>query len=137
MNTEALVLSPPRRWLSDFWDIRGAPGGDARCLYTHFCWCLAAGDVADKVGGSYALDCGVGFFGMYWCIYWIPFGLTRTRLRTAHGIEGSLMEDFLATACCPCCYLSQALNHLELVELPPPLLSSLRFLCHRRRRRCS
>lgn len=46
----------------------------------------------------------------------IPWSFTRTAIRHRDGIPGSCVEDCIAITCCPCCYLAQALNHLDLVD---------------------
>ncbi len=105
------------RWQSDLCDMAGAPGGTDRCLYVHLCWPLAAGEVAQRTGGNYFLDCCIGgtlgFAYAFSCFIWAP---SRARLRTLHGIPGSLLEDVAVTALLPCCYLAQALNHLDIVD---------------------
>lgn len=50
------------KWEADFWDMSAAPGGTTRCLYVHFCFPCAAGDIAHRVTGShgYWIDCICG-----------------------------------------------------------------------------
>ena len=109
------VCSPGGGWKSPLCDIAGAPGGWERCAYTHICFCLAAGEVAEKTGGSWVVDCGIAStLGCLYCAYCCCWGLTRSRLRAQQGIPGSLGHDLLVTCLCPPCYLSQALNHLEI-----------------------
>lgn len=104
-------------WHASFWEMEDAPGGHDRCLYVHVCWCLAAGEVAKRTGGSYSLDCCLGgVAGMYIGFYPCCWGLTRARLRALHGIPGSLPADVCATALFPCCYLAQALNQLDVAD---------------------
>lgn len=104
------------RWLAPLCDMAAAPGGMDRCLYVHACFCLAAGEVAQRTGGSYFLDCAIGgilgFGYCFSCCVWAP---TRARLRMMHGIPGDALEDLVVTGALPCCYLAQALNHLDLV----------------------
>ena len=46
----------------------------------------------------------------------VPWGLTRSQIRRRDGIPGTFLGDCIAVTCCPCCYLAQALNHLDLVD---------------------
>eukprot|EP00761_Pharyngomonas_kirbyi_P011500 gb/GECH01011525.1/.p1 GENE.gb/GECH01011525.1/~~gb/GECH01011525.1/.p1 ORF type:complete len:116 (+),score=13.84 gb/GECH01011525.1/:1-348(+) len=39
--------------------------------------------------------------------------LVRKSIREGYGIDGSLIGDCLATACCPCCVATQMLNETE------------------------
>lgn len=41
---------------------------------------------------------------------------TRSRLRARDGIPGSYDEDCCAITWFPCCYLAQALNHLDILD---------------------
>lgn len=108
---------PIGRWQSDLFDMTGAPGGKDRCVYTHLCFPCAAGDVARRTGGSYCLDCAIGgTLGMVYAFAGCLWGATRTQLRLQHNIPGSTLEDFCVTTLLPCCYLSQALNHLDIVD---------------------
>ena len=117
------------QWLASFWDMEAGPGNRDRCFYVHFCPCLAAGEVAKRLGGSYALDCcfgGVGglYVGYYPCVW----AFTRTKLRMQFGIAGNWCSDFWLIALFPCCYLAQALNHLDIsngVEAPVPRCTEL------------
>lgn len=106
------------RWLAPLCDMTAHPGGMDRCVYVHLCWPLAAGEVAQRTGGNYVVDCCVGgVFGfgyMFSCLVW---STTRTRLRALHGIPGDVAEDCVVTGLLPCCYLAQALNHLDLVDM--------------------
>ena len=93
------------------------PGGRDRCLFVHCCVCLAAGEVAKRSGGHYAVDCCcAGVAGMYIGFYPLCWGWTRAQLRGNFGIPGNLCMDVLITGVFPCCYLSQALNQLDLAE---------------------
>jgi len=107
----------PGAWQAPLWDMSAPPGGEARCLMAHACWCLLAGEVADRTGGSCLVDGLVGgTWGCFTCAYMPLWALTRYRLRQRHGIEGSIAEDCLVAGCLPPCYLAQALNHLDIVE---------------------
>jgi len=110
------VCSPGGGWKSALLDIAGAPGGWDRCLYTHICACFAAGDLAQRTGGSYAVDCALGLFGCVYCIHGVCWGMTRHRLRAQQGIPGNPVTDCCCATWLPCCVLSQALNHLDLLE---------------------
>ena len=109
------VFSPGGGWKSPLCDLAGEPGGCERCAYTHLCFCLAAGEVAEKTGGSWLVDCCLAStLGCLYFSYCFCWGCTRSRLRAQQGIPGSLCCDFVTTLLCPPCYLAQALNHLDL-----------------------
>jgi Cys-rich protein (TIGR01571 family) len=115
------TLRPPGAWLSKLSDASGAPGGEGRCVYVHLCWCLAAGDVAARVPHNppeaRLLDCLCGgLLGCAVCTYCMCWGVTRTRLRHQHNIPGNSFVDHIITLLFPTCYLSQALNHLDLAQ---------------------
>ena len=115
------ALRPPGVWLSRLSDAAGAPGGEARCVYVHACWCLAAGEVAARVPRNppeaRLLDCLCGgIVGCAVCAYCVCWGVTRTRLRHQYNIPGNSFADLATTLLCPTCYLSQALNHLDLAQ---------------------
>ena len=118
------VSSPGAGWRSALCDIAGAPGGCDRCLYTHFCTCFAAGDVAARTGGSYGVDCGLATLGCLWCAYGLCYGATRARLRTQQRIPGNIVCDCLLGTFLFPCVLSQELNHLDLSEAQAALASS-------------
>ena len=116
----ALGSLPPlssNPWRASLWDVAGPPGGRDRCLRAHFLWCPLAGQIAQRTGGSYFID---GYFGgiagCLYCFYCLQWGCTRSRLRAQEGIPGSLLEDMATVLLCPPCYLTQALNHLDIVE---------------------
>jgi hypothetical protein len=102
-------------WQAPLWDMGAPPGGAHRCLYVHVCWPCAAGDIAARTHGVWAIDaiCG-GVLGCFFCFYCVPWALTRQRLRNADSIDGNLACDCLVTTALPPCYLAQALNHMEL-----------------------
>ena len=115
------ALAPPGVWQSRLSDTAGPPGGPSRCIYTHACWCLAAGDVAARVPGNTEaarlLDCCCGgVVGCAVCAYCMFWGVTRTRLRHAYNIPGSPVVDHIIVTLFPTCYLTQALNHLDIVR---------------------
>jgi Cys-rich protein (TIGR01571 family) len=115
------ALAPPGVWQSRLSDTAGLPGGPSRCVYTHACWCLAAGDVAARVPGNTeaarVLDCCCGgVVGCAVCAYCMLWGVTRTRLRHAYNIPGSSVVDHIIVTLFPTCYLTQALNHLDIVR---------------------
>ncbi len=120
LSTGGVVIPPTAMvgaWKSDLLDMMGHPGGRDRCVYTHLCFPCAAGDVARRTGGSYFTDCAIGgTLGMWYFFSGCIWGPTRTRLRLMHGIAGSVIDDFCLTSLLPCCYLSQALNHLDIVD---------------------
>jgi len=135
----------PGKWEASFWDMSAAPGGTTRCLYVHFCFPCASGDIAHRVTGSngYYVDCICGgLVGMvstlsssrrdrmcltcfepilfsalqYFGFYSVPWACTRSRLRARDGIPGSYDSDCCSITWCPFCYLAQALNHLDIVD---------------------
>ena len=107
------MAAPPGGWQISLLDCPSL----SRCCYTHLLFPFAAGQIAQRTHGSYILDClGGGVVGCFFCLYCVPWGLTRSRLRGMHGIEGSLVDDFLVTLCCPPCYLAQALAQLDAVD---------------------
>ena len=133
----------PGKWEASFWDMSAAPGGATRCLYVHFCFPCASGDIAHRVTGSngYYVDCICGgLVGMVSCprkflcltcfgrfeipfsslqyfgFYSVPWACTRSRLRARDGIPGSYDSDCCSITWCPFCYLAQALNHLDIVD---------------------
>ena len=114
---------PSTGWRAPLCDMASAPGGWDRCLLVHLCWCFPAGEIAERVGGVYAIDCCIG--GVCGCLlspipfYFIPWAFTRKRLRELHAIPGSLLCDCVVTACLPPCALAQALTHLDVVGTPP------------------
>jgi Cys-rich protein (TIGR01571 family) len=118
------VCSPGGGWRSALLDVAGAPGGCDRCLYTHFCTCFAAGDVAARSGGSYCVDCALGTFGCLYCLYGLCYGATRARLRAQHRIPGNIVSDCLLSTLLFPCTLSQQLNHLDLCEAGAALATS-------------
>ena len=104
-------------WLAPLCEMSAPPGGCNRCLYVHFCWPCAAGEVAERVGRSYMLDfCCGGPWCCYYGVYGICWGLTRSQLRNRDNIAGSAVEDCCLATCCPPCYLAQALNHLDIKQ---------------------
>ena len=108
---------PLRPWRADLLDMAAAPGGASRCVLAHVCWPCLAGEVAERTGGSYLLDGLVcGTFGCVYCVYWIPWTLTRARLRARLGIAGSLAEDCVVAGILSPCYLTQALNELDFAD---------------------
>ncbi len=72
--------------------------------------------MAQRTGGSYTVDCFVGTLGCLYCAYGLCYGMSRARLRQQQGIPGHCIEDCLCATLAPPCVLSQALNHLDLVE---------------------
>ena len=83
----------------------------------HCCWPCLAGEVAERTGGSYLVDCFCGgILAFFYCANGIFWGPTRTRLRHKHNIPGSCTEDVVVTTCCCPCYLTQSLNHLDLAD---------------------
>ena len=115
------TLHPPGVWLSRLSDSSGAPGGEERCLYAHLCCCLAAGEVAARTPGNppearYLDCCCGGILGCAACTYCCCWGVTRTRLRHAYNIPGSSCADHILVTIFPTCYITQALNHLDLAE---------------------
>jgi Cys-rich protein (TIGR01571 family) len=103
-------------WHTSFWALEALPGGHDRCLFVHLCWCMAAGEIAKRTGGSYSLDCCLGGIAGMYVGFPVCFGVTRARLRAQHGIPGSLAADICLTAVCPCNYLAQALNQLDVAD---------------------
>ena len=105
-------------WATPLCDMSAWPGGRPRCLYVHFCWPCAAGDVAVRVGRSYWWDCVCGgFLGIATCTNGLCWGVTRTHLREQHKIPGLELLDIAVTSLFPCCYLAQALNHLQVMDM--------------------
>lgn len=106
-------------FLAPFWDMSAEPGGSSRCLYVHFCFPCAAGDVAERVFGpqsyAYYVDCCCGgLVGMYFGFYAVPWACTRTQLRVQDRIRGTYDNDCCAAFWFPCCVLAQELNHLDI-----------------------
>ena len=125
-------------WHSPLNDCGG--GCTERCLYTHFLFCCAAGEIASRIpgpppggfsnlccGNAYATDCclggllGCGF--CFNCIVWAP---TRSRMRMVYNIPGSSLADHIITFLFPTCFLVQGLNHLDAMGnyVPPPSVIS-------------
>jgi len=100
-----------------------ARGRGARALTSrapsHLLWCLPAGEVAARTGGSALVD---GFCGGLvcccltppLCLYAVPWAMTRARLRAQLGHPPDALSDALVACCLPPCYLAQALNELDL-----------------------
>ena len=104
---------PPRAWRSGLFDAAFA-SDTSSCIAAHVCWPFLAGQVAERTGGSYGVDCCVGgVIGCVYCFYCVPWAITRQRLRRQLNIEGSLVEDALVTLCCPPFYLTQATHELD------------------------
>jgi Cys-rich protein (TIGR01571 family) len=126
-------------WDTGLLDTAGEPGGLDRALYTHACFCLAAGDVAERTGGCYVIDCCLASsLGCLYCLCereasaaqrrrheptdshthrhadCIPWGITRRRFRRQRGIPGSLLGDVATAMFCPPCVFSQQLNQLDI-----------------------
>lgn len=134
---------PAGTWGTPLSSFDGPPGGCDRCLWTHFCWPFAAGEVAQGIpgppslscatrevccGNAYGADCCLGgVAGCALCLYCLLWGKTRTRLRRAYNIPGSEFADHCITLLFPTCYLTQALNHLQMSP-PPPQLSMVSTL---------
>jgi len=119
------ALAPPGVWQSKLSDWAGPPGGNERCVYTHVCCCLAAGDVAGRIAGSSETNkhvdcCCGGVIGCAICAYCFFWGVTRTKLRNMYNIPGNSFADHILVLLFPPCYLSQALNHLDLAQQKPP-----------------
>ena len=117
-----MALPPPvslsqGRWRAELLEMSAPPGGDARCVGAHVCWPFYAGEVAARTGGVYFVDCVLGgVLAFFYCangLFWAP---TRSRLRQLHNIPGSLLEDCVVVTVLPCCYITQALNHLDIVD---------------------
>lgn len=105
-------------WAAPIADMAAWPGGFTRCLYVHACCCLAAGDVAQKVGRDYCVDCcWGGICGIATCTNGLCWGPTRTQVRRSYGnVPGAQLVDIAVTTLLPCCYLAQALNHIDIFE---------------------
>ena len=122
MNSSAVraVLSHTGEpgWVASLLDMAAPPGGTGRCVYVHFCFCCAAGDVAARVGRPYLVDCLFGgIFGLATCTNGLCWGPTRAMVREHYGnVPGHLLVDIAATTLLPCCYLAQSLNHMDLLE---------------------
>lgn len=75
------------------------------CLVTYFCHCYTAGKNAEAVGDS-CLLCGLATFVPLANIFFMA--QIRSKIREAKGIEGTFLNDLLATCCCPLCMLVQS-----------------------------
>ena len=106
-------------WAASLMDMGAWPGGSPRCCYVHFCCCLAAGDVALRVDRNYFYDCcWGGIFGIATCTNGLCWGPTREAVRGKYGsVPGVLVLDVAVTTLLPCCYLAQALNHIDILEM--------------------
>ena len=117
MAAPATVVSFTGEWRAELLEAAAPPGGEERCVCAHLCWPFYAGEVAERTGGLYVVDCFLGgvlaFFFCFQGLFWAP---TRARLRRVHNIKGSLIEDCVVTTLLPCCFITQALNHLDIVD---------------------
>jgi Cys-rich protein (TIGR01571 family) len=104
---------PPRAWRSGLFDAAYS-SDNSSCIAAHLCWPFVAGQVAERTGGSYGVDCCVGgVVGCVYCFYCVPWAITRQRLRRRLNIKGSFVEDALVTLFCPPFYLTQATHELD------------------------
>ena len=90
--------------------------GCCRCLFACLAWPFAAGEVARRARRASPLTidgCGGGVVGCLFCLYWVPWGLTRAQLRAQRRIDGSVVNDFCLALFCPPCVLIQELEELD------------------------
>lgn len=80
------------------------------CLVTYFCHCYTAGKNAEAVGDS-CLLCGLATFVPLANIFFMA--QIRSKIREAKGIEGTFVNDLLATCCCPLCMLVQSAQEVK------------------------
>ena len=80
------------------------------CLVTYFCHCYTAGKNAEAVGDSCVL-CGLATFIPIANIFFMA--QIRSKIREQNGIEGTFVNDLLATCCCPLCMLVQSSQEVK------------------------
>lgn len=80
------------------------------CLVTYFCHCYTAGKNAEAVGDS-CLLCGLATFVPLANIFFMA--QIRSKIREAKGIDGTFLNDILATCCCPLCMLVQSAQEVK------------------------
>ena len=120
LSTPSVAL--PGQWRADLCGCTAPPGNLNRCCYVTWCTCCAAGDVAQRVGRNYWLDCALACCGAVFIpalnapvsIHPLVWGLTRQAVRVRAGIPGAYLDDVLTTMFCGCCAIAQELNHLDL-----------------------
>lgn len=80
------------------------------CLVTYFCHCYTAGKNAEAVGDS-CLLCGLATFVPLANIFFMA--QIRSKIREQKGIDGTFLNDILATCCCPLCMLVQSAQEVK------------------------
>ena len=77
---------------------------------TYFCPCYTAGKNAEAVGESCVL-CGLATFVPLVDLFSIA--QIRSKIREQKGIDGTFVNDLIATCCCPLCVLVQSAQEVR------------------------
>ncbi|CAH3120260.1 unnamed protein product [Porites lobata] len=80
------------------------------CLVTYFCTCYTAGKNAEAVGDSCVL-CGLASFIPLANFFFMAH--IRSKIREQNGIEGTFVNDLIATSCCLVCMLVQSAQEVK------------------------
>lgn len=81
------------------------------CMVTSFCPCYTVGKNAEAVGAECYVLCGLAT-----CIPLVNISFMtqiRSKIREQNRIEGTFLNDFFATCCCPLCMLVQSAQQVK------------------------
>lgn len=80
------------------------------CIITYLCPCYVAGKNAEAVGDS-CLLCGAATFIPL--LDFFSIASIRGKIRERNGIDGTFINDLIATCCCPLCVLVQSAQEVK------------------------
>ena len=81
------------------------------CIVTFFCPCYTAGKNAEAVGADCYVLCGLATCIPLANVFFMA--QIRSKIREQNRIEGTFLNDFMATCCCPLCMLVQSAQEVK------------------------
>ena len=81
------------------------------CIVTFFCPCYSAGKNAEAVGAECYVLCGLATCIPVANVFFMA--QIRSKIREQNRIEGTFLNDFMVTCCCPLCMLVQSSQEVK------------------------